>query len=338
MPFGTLDRTPPPLFRQGPSALSKLLLCTALALFLMALDARWRVAQPVRNALATLLHPIQRVMLAPVQAWGSLQSYMRGVEGVLAAEAQARRQLTQQAERLARASQLQAENAALRKLLGLQEVTPTQALAAEVLYEAADPYSRRVAIDRGSRHGVKAGAPVITDAGVLGQVTRVYTFSSEVTLVTDKDATIPVLNTRTQQRGLAFGGGRHGMELRFVAANSDVQVNDLLFTSGLDGVYPPGLPVASVVAVERRGDTSFARVSIKPAAAVDSARHVLVLAPQTQHDAARAEATTAQEQEAAAALERKNTLRAEARARAAEARAKAQAQSEAASATKGDTP
>ena len=147
------------------------------------------------------------------------------------------------------------------------------------MYEAADPFSRKVFIDRGATHGVVPGSPVINEAGVLGQVTQVYALNAEVTLLTDKDAAIPVLNTRTQQRSAAFGGGAGGMELRFMSGNADVQVGDRLHTSGLDGVYPPGLPVAHVAGVERRGEAGFARITLAAAAQPDGVRHVLVLEP-----------------------------------------------------------
>jgi rod shape-determining protein MreC len=123
---------------------------------------------------------------------------------------------------------------------------------------------------------------VINETGVLGQVTRVYPLSSEVTLLTDKDAAIPVLNTRTQVRGAAFGGGAvggGGMEMRFMAGNADVQVGDLLSTSGVDGIYPPGLPVARVVSVDRKVDSGFARIVLSPQAQPDGVRHVMVIEP-----------------------------------------------------------
>jgi rod shape-determining protein MreC len=115
---------------------------------------------------------------------------------------------------------------------------------------------------------------------VLGQVTRVYPLSSEVTLLTDKDAAIPVLDTRTQARSIAYGlPGGAGMELRFVAANADVKVGDALTTSGVDAVYPPGVPVATVTSVERKSDAGFARIGLALVAAPDGVRHVLVLEP-----------------------------------------------------------
>lgn len=323
MPLGTLDRTPPPFFRQGPSALTKLVLCAALAIFLMVVDARLKLATPARAGVALVLHPVEKLLLAPVDAWDNFGDYLRGTERAMEAENQARRQLTLQAERLSRAEQLQAENQRLRALLGLRPALQVGSQAAEVLYEAPDPYSRRVVIDRGARQGVQAGAPVINDAGVLGQVTRVYLLSSEVTLLTDKDAAIPVLNTRTQQRNVAFGSADGtAMELRFLAANADIKAGDLLATSGLDGVYPAGLPVAKVSTVERRGDTSFARVLLRPVAEADSVRHVLVLEPVELHEKTRTEAAAA----AASAAASQAALKAAKKAEKAEARSAANAE------------
>jgi rod shape-determining protein MreC len=166
-------------------------------------------------------------------------------------------------------------------LLELQPGVPVRSAAAEVLYEATDPYSRKLFINRGTVQGVIAGAPVINEAGVLGQVTRAFPGSAEVTLLTDKDAAISVVNARTQQRGAAYGGLAKGaaMELRFVAGNADVKVGDLLQTSGVDGVYPAGLAVAKVVQVERQAEGGFARVTLAPASIADGVRHVLVLEP-----------------------------------------------------------
>ncbi len=281
MPLGTLDRTPPPFFRQGPSARTKLAFFAALALFLMVADARFKVVEPLRTALAVALLPAQRIMAVPVALWDEAGSYLQGLQGARAAEREARMRLAAQSERALRTEQLAAENAALRALLGLRPALTVRAQPAEVLYEAADPYSRKVFIDRGTAQGVAAGSPVINEAGVLGQVTHAYALTAEVTLLTDKDAAIPVLNTRTQQLAAAFGANAApgGMELRFSSANADVQVGDLLHTSGLDGVYPPGLPVARVVGVQRRVESGFARVALAPVANPDGVRQVLVLQP-----------------------------------------------------------
>jgi rod shape-determining protein MreC len=280
MPLGTLDRTPPPFFRQGPSALTKLVFFSALAIFLMVADARFRVVEPLRAGLATALLPVQRTLQVPVDLAARVGEYFGGLQAALDGERAARVQLARQAMQAVHAEQLAAENVRLRALLDLKPAIAVSSQAASVLYEAADPFSRKVFIDRGETQGVRLGAPVINEAGVLGQVTRLYPLTAEVTLLTDRDAAIPVLNIRTQLRGAAFGGAPHpGLELRFVAANADVQVGDAFSTSGIDGVYPPGLPVARVVAVDRRVESGFARILLAPAAQPDGVRHVLVLDP-----------------------------------------------------------
>ncbi len=280
MPLGTLDRTPPPFFRQGASALSKLMLFSALALFLMVADTRFQLTGPLRATIATVLYPLQWAVLQPVQ-WtrdgvGHLQSLRSAQEDALTL----REQLRLQSPRVQQFEQLALENERLRRLLELRERPQTAGLAAQVLYDAADPYAHKVIIDKGLIHGVSAGSPVIDEAGVLGQVTRVYPSVSEVTLVIDADQAIPVLNTRTGVRAVAFGNPElhsGGLELRYMGANADVQPGDVLTTSGIDGVFPPGLPVARVDKVERRIEQPFALIACVPQARVDGTQQVLVL-------------------------------------------------------------
>ena len=282
MSQGTFDDAPPPFFRQGPSALSKLSFFAALAVFLMIADTRLQITQPLRAAFAIVLHPVQRVLLAPVQAWRSGSEYLVGLERALARalerEDASRRQLAAQSERALRVEQLEVENSRLRSLLDLRPGLSVRSQPAQILYEASDPYTRKVIIDRGSTQGVVLASPVINEDGVLGQVTRVYPLSSEVTLLTDKDAAILVLNARSQARSAAFGG-LAGLELRFVVVSADVQVGDRLLTTGFDGVYPPGLPVATVALVDRKLDSGFARVALTPAVMPGNVRHILVLEP-----------------------------------------------------------
>jgi rod shape-determining protein MreC len=283
VPLGTLDRTPPPFFRQGPSATTKLAVCTALAIFLMAADRRFDFVVPLRAGLATALLPVQQALRVPVELLSGGRGYLQGLTQAQTEAEAARRAQAALAEKAARADALAAENEQLRGLLDLSPALLPRHQAAEVMFEARDPYSRKLFIDRGLTKGVRTGAPVIDPGGVLGQVTRSYPLSAEVTLLSDRDAAIPVLNRRTRQRAAAFGGlrGDNGatMELRFMSANADVQVGDVLETSGLDGVYPPGLPVATVSSVERRVEGGFARVQLVPAATGEGVRHVLVLEP-----------------------------------------------------------
>ncbi|MEP7057914.1 MAG: rod shape-determining protein MreC [Caldimonas sp.] len=282
MAIGTIDRTPPPFFRQGPSALTKLTFCSALAVLLMVADIRFKITQPARAVAAAMLHPLERALLFPIEVVRDGSDYMIGLRGALVREEVARSELARLSERAMRAEQLLQENVRLRALLELRPGLVVQSHAAQILYEAPDPYSRKVIIDSGSSDGIALASPVINEGGVLGQVTRVYLASSEVTLLIDKDAAIPVLNSRTLARSAAYGGTSalgSGMELRFMAGNADVQVGDTLTTSGVDGVYPPGLPVAKVAAVDRKEDSGFARILLAPLAKADGVRHVLVLDP-----------------------------------------------------------
>lgn len=278
MSIGTLDRTPPPFFRQGPSALTKLMFFSALAVFLMVADNRFKLVAPVRESLAFALLPVQRTLLVPVRLWEGTVDYAGGLREAQLGELAAERRMAAVAERAGRTEQLARENASLRAMLDLRPALQVRSVPAEVMFDAADPFSRKLFIDRGTQQGVVAGAPVINASGVLGQVTRAYAMSAEVTLLNDKDAAIPVLNLRTLQRSAAFGFSG-GLELRYVSGQADVAVGDELQTSGLDGVYPPGLPVARVASVQRRQDTGFARIVLTPVASLDDVRHVLVLEP-----------------------------------------------------------
>ncbi len=279
MPLGTLDRRPPPFFHQGPSALTRLAVFSAVALFLMAADTRFAVTRPLRAGLAMLLLPMERALQVPVEITSAVGEYVGGLHSAQAHLTQAQLALTAQSAKAARVDELSAENDRLRSLVGLKPTLPVKSMAAQVLYEASDPFSRKIFIDRGASNGIVPGAPVIDEAGVLGQVTRVYPLSSEVTLLIDKEAAIPVLNTRTHQRSAAFGADGNALELRFMAGNADVKVGDVLQTSGVDGIYPPGLDVAKVVKVDPRADSSFARIALTPTASADGVRHVLVLEP-----------------------------------------------------------
>ena len=298
MPLGTLDRSPPPFFKQGPSALSKLMFFSALSLFLMVADVRFRITQPVRAALATAMYPVQWLALQPVRAVRGSSAYLAGLNQANSSSEQAAKKLALQSLRAGQVEQLLLENNRLRKILGLREQLSASVMAAEVLYDAADPYTRKIIIDKGMLQSIELGSPVLDESGVLGQITRVHPLVSEVTLVIDRELAIPVLNVRTGARSVAFGdptgaASGSGLELRFMGSNSDVQVGDLLTTSGVDGVYPPGLPVAKISKIERRAESAFAKIYCTPQALVAGARHVMVVKPVSAQIPARPAATEA---------------------------------------------
>ncbi|MFD0882609.1 rod shape-determining protein MreC [Variovorax dokdonensis] len=282
MPLGTLDRTAPPLFHQGPSALSKLIFFSAVAVFLMVADARFNLVQPIRNAIGTVLYPVQWVALKPVQLALGGGRYLDDLNEAQRKAAQAKQSMALLAERASRADALAEDNARLRELLELRETTRSVTRAAAVLFDAADPYSRKIVIDQGMQQGIVPGSPVMDADGVLGQVTSVQAFTSEVTLIVDRDQAIPVQIARTGARSVAFGDANAhagGLELRFMSADADLREGDILATSGVDGVYPAGLPVARVDRIERRAESPFARIHCVPLADVTGVRYVLVIKP-----------------------------------------------------------
>ena len=281
MPLGSLERSPPPFFKQGTSALTKLVMFSALSFGLMFADQHYNIVQPARWVLSLIVYPVQWVALRPQALWDHFDDVFESKQDALSAVEQARTQLLKQSVRASQVEQLMLENRDLRQLLQLRERLGSPAMAAEVLYEAADPFTRKMILDKGALQGVQTSSPVMDEQGILGQVTRVHPLVSEITLVTDREHSIPVLNTRTSARGVAFGesGGAPLLELRYMATNADIEVDDVLTTSGVDGVYPPGIPVAKVVKVERRADSVFARILCESLARVQGARHVMVLAP-----------------------------------------------------------
>ncbi|MBY4896784.1 rod shape-determining protein MreC [Cupriavidus sp. AU9028] len=273
-----MDYTPPPLFKQGTSAVARLVFFVTIALILLIVDARFDAMRMVRQVASTVLTPVERAVLLPRDLARTAFDYLQSSVTLATENRELKRRAVEQANDAVRQAHLEAENRQLRKLLDLKTQSATPVIAAEVLYDARDPYSQRIVIDRGSQHGVRAGYPVIDERGVVGQITRVSPFQSEVTLLTDKNQAIPVQVVRNGLRSIAFGGTRAGLlDLRFMAASADLQQGDLLVTSGLDGVYPPGLPVATVMQIERKADTPFSRVFCEPVAGVRAHRQLLVV-------------------------------------------------------------
>ena len=281
MALDTLERSAPPIFRQGLSATTKLVLLALLSVLLMASDHRFRISQPLRAGIAIVLAPFQWLSLQPVRAVGAVGLYFGNLEDAQDAAQNFQTRAIAQAQRLQQVEQLKQENAQLRELLALREQIAGPTKAVEVLYNTADPYTDRIVVDRGQIAGIVQGSAVIDASGVVGQVTRVYPLVSEVTLLTDRDQSIPVMNARTGSRHVAVGdpsmqGGP--VELKFMPSGTDVKQGDLLTTSGIDGVYPPGLHVGQISQIDRRVDSSFARVHATPAAK-PRGRHLLVLMP-----------------------------------------------------------
>ena len=273
-----MELQPPPFFNRGPAPLVRLSFFVSLAVLLMVLDARFRYAEGVRQVVAFAAYPIQRVAMAPVDLFHGVVNYFGSTAALQEENTALKTKALRAAPELLRLEALKEENNQLRRLLEAQERLPGKSVFAEILYAGRDPFSRKVVIDKGSHNGIQAGQPVIDDVGVIGQVTRVYLLISEVTLLSDKDQAIPLQVQRNGLRAVAYGGAEGGMlDLRFMAANADIRNGDTLVTSGIDGTYPPGLPVATVARIERDAAYAFAKITLTPTAGTERYRQLLVL-------------------------------------------------------------
>ena len=274
MPF--VGHQPPPIFKRGPAPLARLFVFVAVCLALLVADLRFRYLEVMRNALSVVTYPLQMAASTPADVVRNASRYFGTLIDVQLENADLRRHQLGAGERLLRFEHLEQENAHLRELLQMSRRVETRSIAADILYNAPDPFARKVILDRGAQQGVEPGLAVVDANGVIGQVTRVHPIQAEVTLLTDRNQSIPVSVVRNGVRGVLYGVGRGMLEMRHVLADVDIQPGDQLVTSGLDGVFVPGLPVATVTRVNRDAD-AFARIDCEPLAAIERSVQVLVV-------------------------------------------------------------
>lgn len=272
-----MDHQPPPFFKRGPAPFARLSFYATLSLALVFVDTRFQTLELVRQGVSVFTHPIQQVAHWPVDFLQNAQGYFSSVTRFSEENAVLKRAQLDSSLALLRTRQLEAENERLRRLLEVKQREPVNGRVSQILYAARDPFSHRVIVDKGLQDKIAPGQPVVDELGVIGQITRVFPFVSEVTLITDKDQAVPVQIVRNGLRSVIFGLGSGQLELRFMPANADVQNGDLLVTSGLDGVFLAGLPVAKVVHIERDTSYSFARIYCVPVAGVENFGEVMVL-------------------------------------------------------------
>lgn len=263
---------------RGPSSLVRLVFFTSLSLLLMFVDLRYHSLESTRRTLSVLVSPIQRMATLPDIVWDNLRERMYRQDSLVRANDRLEKQHDEDLAQLQTLRTLQAENQRLRTLASLSLPPQYQAKMVEILYGERDVFKRKILVDRGSNASIEAGQVVMDAQGILGQVTRVYPWLSEISLITDKDQAVPVLDLRSSVRTVLQGtGDASTLSIRYLANNADIKVNDILVTSGLDGVYPTGIPVARVVKVEIDPGSPFARITCAPIAGVDKGRHLLVL-------------------------------------------------------------
>ena len=273
-------REPPAFFHRGPSPLARLTFFMLAAIAIMIADHRFHALQAVRLSLSVLAQPVQQVARAPAAALGRLGEYFGEQDKLLAENRSLREQVLQHAAAAQEVTLLRAEQQQLLAIKDAQDRYGEAGLIAQVLYNARNPFTRKIVVDKGLTHGAQAGMPVIDGEGVVGQVTNVGTFSSEVTLVTEKDQSVPVMLVRNGLRAIAVGSGKDGaIDVPFMPVSADIQAGDMFVTSGIDATYPAGLVVARVTSVDKNAAYVFAKIAAKPAAGVENHRFVMLLPP-----------------------------------------------------------
>ena len=269
---------PPAFFNRGPAPATRLAFFGLISIALLFVDTRFHYLEGIRHAAVIALYPLQRAAQMPGEALSHVGSYFAAQRTLTEDNAELRRQLVERAAAAQGFPVAQQENARLRALLDVKKRYASAATAVAVVYTSRDPFAQKLFVDKGADAQLKPGEAVIDAEGVVGQVTRVFPYMAEVTVVTDKDHAVPVKVQRSGVRSVLFGAGAgHPPELRFMAPSADIQAGDVLVTSGLDGTYPAGLAVASVATLERETGQIFARITCTPLAGVDRSEYLLVL-------------------------------------------------------------
>ncbi len=267
-----------PMFARAMGLTTRLALYCLVSLALMVVDSRFDALTTLKRASTGVIYPVQGFLAKPFDFLSEAANFFT-VHGKIMRDNR-RLILDSQiyAMRLQGYDALKRENAQLRKLLNLPYPAGTRPLAAEIVRIQPDPFDRRVIVNKGEADGVEAGRPVVDATGLVGQVTRVYADSSEVSLLTSKEQAAPVQDQRNGLRLIVSGtGSGDQLEVRYVDMHVDVKPGDILVTSGIDAVYPLGIPVARVLQVDPPHQTPFARVVCAPIGEIGQHRHVLIL-------------------------------------------------------------
>ncbi len=267
----------PAFFARGASAFSRMVFFCALSIIFMAVDARLNYLSHARQAFIAALHPLEILANAPSEWVRDINKYFSVHNQLVQENYVLKQQAFEHKVMLQRLSTIQSENNHLRSLLNGNIPIQPRAVLGEISHMGRDPFTKTVVVNRGSQHTIKAGQAVVDSKGIIGQVTRVYPFTSEVTLITDKELSIPIQIERNQLRAIAFGEGNNTLDIPYLPTNVDIKVGDKLVTSGIDGVYPAGLAVATVTNILQNPESPFAKIVCTPVADVTNHLQLLLL-------------------------------------------------------------
>lgn len=280
------------IIQRGTPAGLRFFVYATLALTVMWLDQRGGWLDTVRFGLSAVAYPLRIALESPVKAWEWTRDNF-AERNALQTENSILRARVRELELLAmRRTDLERENAELRKLQTSVADVAQKWISARIIATDNTRARQRYTVDRGAVHQITKGQTVIAGGGLVGQALRIGPWSTEIILLSDPEHAVPVQIVRTGQRTLALGTGREGeLILPLLPLQTDIRAGDLLVTSGLGGVFPAGYPVASVTRVRRDGASPLAQVDAKMTAALDRDRLVAFIWFDTAHPSAPAEAS-----------------------------------------------
>jgi rod shape-determining protein MreC len=288
-----------PLLLRGPSPGVRLLLLCVFSVLLMVLDHQQNHLRSLRAALSVAIHPLRVMVDLPFAATSWVSENLATRSHLTQENTQLRQQIQELQFRLQRLQALQVENTRLREMMGSTAPVAERILVAEILSVDLDPYRHRLVLNKGTQDGAHDGQAILDARGVVGQITIAEPLSSQAIMITDPSHATPVQINRNGIRTVALGSGDTAeLALPFLPNSTDIEVGDLLVTSGLGGHFPPGYPVGTVSSVVRDPAQSFAWVRAQPTAMLDRGGQVLLVwfgPPQTRLEQDQADARDAGE-------------------------------------------
>lgn len=273
-----LKPSTPQLFQKDAHSGIKLMIAGIAACSLMLIDHSLNILGGLRSSIAHVLYPVQKTLVFFPKTWENVSQYGRTQIDLVQENKQFQEQVIRLTMQSNQTKQLTQENTQLKQLLQLKTQNPFNIELTEVLYHYKTAFEQNVSIDKGASHGLKSGQAVINEQGLIGQIKQLHTYHADLNLLHQRDVTVPVQVLRTGSRSIVSGNGLpNQVELKFMPASSDLKVGDLLVTSGLDAIYPAGIPVAVVKSINNASQDSFLQVSAEPVVKHFAYRYVMVI-------------------------------------------------------------
>jgi rod shape-determining protein MreC len=271
------------VFPRGPSLLTRLALVLGFSVMAMFVDTKVESVSIFRAYLTSLVSPLQYIADMPGAALSWSATRFTSRQNLLEENERLTTQITLMSEQLQRFQTLQQENQNLRTLLDAPVQQEMHKMIAELMAVDNNPYSHQIVVNKGAIENVYPGQPVLDESGIVGQVSEVGTTNSRVLLISDVTHAIPARVSRNNVTVIVSGiGDVNELSLEHVAHSTDIEVGDILISSGLGNVFPQGYPIARVSEIMSDEGQPFAQVKAQPLAKLDRIKYLLLLWPQDE--------------------------------------------------------